>query len=482
MIGGWQLIVLLIMAHAPLNLIWGAVPTALQFGGLVATPLALAIAGLILMAFSVAYGGMARRIQHRGGISAFIAHGLGPFTAIGSSFVAMLSYTILLASLIMLMCGSAIGLIMSLFNVRVSISVCILVGTAAVMVLERLRLQTLVRVLIVFALAQAAVVVWFDVTAVSQPAGGSVSFAALDPSGLLTGSLGLTLSLAVTAFVGSETAASYVDEVEQPRRTIPRATLISYAATTVAIVVSTWAITVAVGPQNTVAAAQGQLQSQTSGAGQPFVLSVILQLVGPRHASMVADLAIATLILGCLAGGAMNANAVSRQLSALAGDGVLPAAMKPRPDGLAPNRTGFLAPIAAGILALIVANTNPSTLVLYLVTTAGLGVLGVLALTSLATVVWFLRTDDEEAGFFGWEGQVVAAGLAMVTTGFLFFFGLYRLPDVLPNGETYGWVLWAAPGIAFFSGLVVAAVVRIRQPEVLARVGKRSARAPAFPA
>ncbi|WP_073265627.1 APC family permease [Cryptosporangium aurantiacum] len=460
------------MAHPPLNLIWGAIPTAYQFSGVVALPFVVGIAGLTLMAFAVGYGSMARRIRHRGGIYSFITHGLGPAVGVGSSFVAILSYTALLASLIMLACGSTIGLAANLFGVRLPMSLCIVVATAAVVALERLRLRALVRVLLAIGLTQAAVIIWVDVASVAKPVGGDVSFHALDPAWLLTGSIGLALGLTMTAFIGSESGASYVDEVRRPERTIPRATLISYAATTVVLVISVWAISVTVGPEDMVAAAQGQLQSQTGGSGHSFVLTVIELLVGSEHALTVTELATAALALGCLASGTMRASGSSRQLSALAGDGVLPAALKPLPDGRSPLSAGCIAPVTAGLLALVIANTGTSIGVLYLITMAGLGIAGVLTLSSLATITWFLRSDDTESGFFGWEGQVVAAGFAAVTTGFVFCYGIYRLPQVVPSGHTWGWTLWAAPMLVFVCGVATVLVLRAGRSPVVARIGR----------
>lgn len=177
-----QLIILLLMTHPPLNLIWGAIPTAYQFGGVVATPLALGIAGLTLLAFSVGYSGMARRIQHRGGLYAFITQGLGPYAGVGSSLVAMLSYTILHASLIVILAGSGSGLIAGLFHIHVSVSLCVIVGVVATIGLARLRLRHLVQVLLAVGIAQTALVLWFDLTATSQPATGRVTLEGLDPA------------------------------------------------------------------------------------------------------------------------------------------------------------------------------------------------------------------------------------------------------------------------------------------------------------
>ncbi|MFG1928768.1 hypothetical protein [Cryptosporangium sp. NPDC048952] len=422
------------MAHPPLNLIWGAIPTAYQFGGVVATPLVMAGAGLILLVFSIGYNGMARRVSDRGGMSAFIARGLGPLAGAGSSAVAVLSYTALSTSLLVILGGSARRLIASLFGVQVPVVLCVFLGGCVAAGLTRLLLRTLVRVLLAVGVVQTALVLWFDVMAVGHPADGDVSFAALDPAWLLSGSLGVAIAFAMSSFVGSETGASYADDVEDPRRSIPRATVLSYVLTTVALVVSAWAISVAVGGEQIVVAAKGQLDSQTAGQGAPFALSVLLRLVGSDHAALVVDLFASALVLGCLTSCTTQAHASARQLPAR-------------------SWTSLAASAVAGALALTAVAAGSSNVVVYLVLTSGLGVAGLLMLTSLSTIVWFLRADDSEAGFFGWEGKVVAAGFSMVTIGFVFFYGLYRLPREVPHGDAYGWTLWAAPIVAFAVGI-----------------------------
>ncbi|SHN17272.1 amino acid permease [Cryptosporangium aurantiacum] len=466
------LVVLLVMTHAPLILVWGAIPSAYQFGGVVATPLVLGFGGLVLVAYAIGFGGMARRIVHRGGHYAFVTHGLGATAGLGTAVLAALSYLALLASLLVLLAGSIKGLTVGVLGVDVPVGLCVVLAVAGLVVLERLRLATMIRVLVAISVTQAVVLLWFDGAALTKPAGGDLTFSALDPAWLLTGSFGLALCLAITSFVGSEMGAMYADEVADPRRTIPRSTLVSYLITTVVLVITGFAVSVAVGPEDVVAAAQGQLESQTAGAGQPFVVTVVARLIGAAHVEVVVELITAALILGALASCAMSCHSLARQVSGLARDGVLPRVLAPRRDARAPLAAGVLAPIAAGLIALVAVAADASTVTLYLATGGGLGIAGVITLVSLATIVWFLRRDEDEAGFFGWEGQVVAAGFAMVTTGFVFVYALIRMPDVLPDGATYGWSLTAAILGAFLGGMVWAFAVRAARPEALARLGR----------
>jgi len=467
-----QLILLLVMSHAPLILLWGAIPSSYQFGGVVATPLVLGFGGLALSAYAIGSGGMARRILHRGGHYAFVTHGLGPVAGMGAAVLALLSYLALLASLTTLLSGSLKGLVAGVLGLDLPFGLCVLLATAALIALERLRLATMLRVLVAFSVVQAAVLLWFDGAAFATPAVGSITFDALDPAELLTGSFGLALCFAITSFVGSEMGPMYSDEVSDPHRTIPRSTTASYLITTVVLVITGFAVSVAVGPQDAVAAAQGQLESQTAGAGQPFVLTVMALLVGAAHVETAAELITAALVVGALASCALSCQGIGRQLSGLARDGVLPATLAPGPDGRPSWPAGVIAPVTAGLVALTASALDGATITLYLAIGGGLGFAAVITLVSFATIMWFLRRDDDETGVFGWEGQVAAAGFAMVTTGFVTVYALIRMPDVLPKGETYGWLLTAAILAAFLGGVAWAITLRRTQPEALAHLGR----------
>ncbi|MFG1928711.1 RpiB/LacA/LacB family sugar-phosphate isomerase [Cryptosporangium sp. NPDC048952] len=66
-----------------------------------------------------------------------------------------------------------------------------------------------------------------------HPTGGQVSSAALDPASMLTGSFVLATCMALTGFVGSESALLYADEVRDPARTVPRATVLGFVIATI---------------------------------------------------------------------------------------------------------------------------------------------------------------------------------------------------------------------------------------------------------
>ncbi|WP_178379846.1 APC family permease [Cryptosporangium aurantiacum] len=468
------LVLITTMTHAPLVMLWSIMPTTYQFSGVVATPLVFGIGGAALLVFAVAYGGLARRIRHSGGLYAFVTHGLGPTVGLGVATLAVLSYSVLLSGALVLLAGVLTSSVGSLLGIDLPVPISVVVAVVAVLVLGRLQLRTLSRIYLALAASQVLAVLWLDFGSATTPDGGQVSYDAIDPAWLLGGSFSLALCLALTSFMGSETGANYADELAEPRRTVPRATLISYAFSAVVLLISGWAISVATGPEKAVSIAQGSYESAIGGNGQPLLLAVVGRLVGPEHVTTVVHLLTAALALGALGTSASIHHSVARQIAALARDGILPPALAARRDGGTPIRAGWFAPLIAGPLAFLAVSVDNTAVALVVGILGGLGIVAALALTSLAAIVYFLRgAEEDETGFLGWEGHMVAAAFALVVTGFVFVYALIRLPSVLVVvAPAAGWLFPVCLGGAFGAGVVWALVLRTTRPEVLGRLGR----------
>ncbi|GAA3383342.1 APC family permease [Cryptosporangium minutisporangium] len=467
----YHLVALLITAHAPLTLLWAVVPTALQNGKVVATPLIFALAGLILLGFVLGYSGLARRVRHPGGLYVQVVRGLGRPVGLGAAAVTLLAYTGLVAGLYGFFATVFVALVDSLFGVVLPAAVGLLLCVVSVLALGVVPLRIVVRLLLGVVVGQIAVVLAFDLGAFTEAAGSEVSFTPLDPGWILSGSFGVALVFAVTAFVGSEAGATYSDELTDPQRAIPKATYISYAVTTAVLVVSAWAVSVAVGPE------QAPLQAAALGAA--FLPAVVASIVGAGAAGTVTNLLLGVLLVGLLATGVTLHNATSRQLAGLARDGVLPAPLAiPRLGGAPPWRTALIQPVVAGLIALFALFSEQKVLPLWLVVGSGLAATGVLTLASAATVVWFLRGVADEDGFFGWEGQVVAGFFSIVTTGFIFLYGVTRVREIAPGSPPVAaWLVGVLIGGVFGTGVVVALVLQATRPAAYATIGQDQAQA-----
>jgi len=473
-IGISELVLITSMTHAPLVMLWGIMPTTYQFSGVVATPLVFGIGGFALVVFSIAFGGLSRRIRHSGGLYAFVTAGLGPTIGLGGAVLAISSYSLLLGGVLVLLAGVLTTFVDGVFGIHIALQVSVVLAVAAVVALGRLQARTLARVYLVLAASQVIAVLWIDYGAVTTPEGGQISFDAIDPTWLLGGSFSLALCFALTSFVGSETGATYADEVIEPRRTVPRATIISYAIAAIVLLVSGWAISVATGPENAVSITQGSYESQTGGNGQPLVLVVVERLVAPEHVLTLVHLLTGALVLGALGASTSIHHSVARQVASLARDGVLPPALAVRRNGGTPVHAAWFAVVIAGPMALIAVSVDNTSVALVGGILGGLGIIAVLALTSLAAIVYFLRgAEEDDTGFLGWEGNLVAATFALVVTGFVFVYALIRLPTVLADvAPAVSWMFPLALGGTFAAGVVWALVLRATRPGALATIGR----------
>ncbi|WP_073259748.1 APC family permease [Cryptosporangium aurantiacum] len=463
------------VTQGPLSFIWVAMPAIYQYSGTVATPLVVGIAGLALIAYSIGYAGMAQRIKHPGGVYAFVAQGLSPAAGLASAALALTVYVLFGAATTVALAGSMSGLLDSVFGLDLPVEAAVVLGTAMIFATACLRLRVFLWTIVCAGAIEALTILVLDFSALGNPADGKVSFESLDPAWLLSGSFALALSLCLTSTLGIETAANYADDVRQPRRTIPRAVMIAYTTTTIMLTFSGWAVSVAAGSENTVALASGGLQSLTeSGGGQAFILAVLSAVVGADQIALTVKLITAALVLSSLVAAVLIAGAVVRILAGLAQDGVLPPTFGVGADGRPRKSMALAVSVVTGLIALVAAAPDTPTGTVFIGITSGVGVTCLIAISSLATIAWFLRSSDEDSGFLGWEGRVVAAGFALVTMGFVAVFATYRLPGLMPVGDFYGWALPLVLGGSFACGLIVAAVLKSRDPRAIAQVGRSS--------
>ncbi|WP_035855291.1 APC family permease [Cryptosporangium arvum] len=474
-----HLTLLLVMTHAPLLLVWSTVSGSYQIGGVVATPLVFLIAGLLMLIVALGYGGMARRIHHRGGVYAFIAHGLGRTPALVASAVLIASYVSVTAVVLIYSGQSFSQLGTLLFGWEPPLVAGAIAGAVLAAGLAALPLRIMLRVLSGLAVVQLAAIGWLDVAALREPAGGAVTTASLDPGWLLTGSFGLALCLSMTSYIGSETGGTYSRDVVRPERTVPIATLLGYTLTTLVLVFSGWALSTATGAEQAVLLARLSA-ADTKGLSDTgsFVLAVVGGLVAPEHLERTAELLLTALFLGIVSSMAALHSGLSRQLSALGAEGVLPRSFAARGTStptLPAKVTGLTLSTVAAMVAIL---TDDRGVGLALAVTGGLGVLAVLCVASLAAAAWFLRRDDVESGFFGWEGQVTAASVGAIVTACVFVFGCFRLPEALGAfGDVVpGWFPLAYLSAALGTGLVWVVVVRTARPNGWLDLGRQDIR------
>ncbi|MFB9318128.1 APC family permease [Cryptosporangium minutisporangium] len=459
------------MSHAPLIVAWVAIPGAFQFGHLVAMPLVYVLGGIALLCAALAFTSMARRVRHPGGLYALVSHGLGPAAGLGVACVVLISYLGSLVSLYAVFGMVFSGLVFDIFDVDMPGEIAAVLGVALVSLLSTIRLRRVIWLLGGLLVAQFVVLIWFDVRALQLPMASEDFTAPLHPGWLFSGSFGIALCFAVTAFIGLDTSLNFVRDVRQPARSVPRAAYVAGILMTSASAFSAWAVGAATSGQARAAVAPDDVATTAGTTGQSL-FTLVARIVGPESAAGVARLIMFTLLLATVGTAVVLHKAVNRQLSGLSLDGVLPLSFRLGAPGAWHVRS--VVPALAAIGAVAVIASEDRIYALWLGLASGLGITGALALTSVSALVWFLRSGvEDEAELGSWEGRAVAGAVAAVVTGFVFVFGLLRLSSVFPPaGGRPSWLLGALIGAAFSAGVIAALMLKAGRPDVYASIGR----------
>ncbi|CAL9397949.1 hypothetical protein SUDANB120_01400 [Streptomyces sp. enrichment culture] len=467
-LGTAGLLLSVLAASAPLMVVAGVMPTTFGVMGIVGQPLLFVILGLVLALFSVGYAEMSRHVHNAGAFYAYIARGLGPTAGTGASLVALVAYSAMQVGVYGILGFEVSGLFATYLGTELAWWIPALAAVAVTGGLGWLKIDLNARVLGVLLLIECVLVVVFDVAALAEPGPEGVSLHAFDPATLGGAGLGTALCFCIAAFVGFEQSPVYAEETSRPHIVVSRVMFLAVGFVALFFAVSSWALTVATGPSEVV---------KTSAEAGPGLL---FQLTEARLGSTFTDVLHVLFVTGIFAAMISFHNVVARYAFAMGREGLLPAAFGRTNPGTGAPGTGSLmqtAVAAVVVLAFAVTDDNPAgdptAPVLHLFTWMGsVGALGVTLLmsaASFAVIAFFVRRGT--AGAQLW--RLVAAGLAGTA---LLGIAVYTVKDFgvlvgAGEGSVLGWMLPAVIGLAAAGGLAYGAVLRVRRPEVHARIG-----------
>jgi amino acid transporter len=455
-------------AAAPLTVVAGVVTTGFAVTGITGLPLAFVAIGLVLAVFSVGYVAMARRVANAGAFYAYVAAGLGRPLGVGAAWVAVLAYNALQVGLYGAIGAAGAPLVTQWFGVDVAWWVFALAAWALVAVLGVLRVDVNGTVLAVLLLAEIAAIVVFDLIAVANPAGGTVTFATLAPGNLLEPGVGAILALAMLGFVGFESAVVFSEESKDPARTVRAATYTSVGLIAALYAVSAWAMTVAIGPDRIVDATREQ--------GPEVVFAL-----GATHlGGTAADIGHALFLTSLIAAMISFHNTTARYTFALGREGVLPTRLGDTSRAGAPKIGSLLQSLLglAVIVGYAVAGWDPlMQLFFWGGTGGGYGVLLLTTLTSIAVIAYFARHDTGHHTGHGtehgpWQRTIapVLAAVALLVIAWLATVNFDTLLGVAADSPVRT-AIPAAYGAAALAGIGWALILRHRRPQVYARIG-----------
>jgi amino acid transporter len=447
----------LVSASAPMTVVAGAVVATYATTGVVGVPLSFLVLGVALALFSVGYIAMSRYVTNAGAFYAFIAQGLGSFWGVVAVPIALIGYNSIQVCLYGLLGATLSGLVGGSWWVWA------LVFWALVALVGLLNVRINAGVLIVVLLTEIAFIVLIDLVAFSHTAGG-VSLAPLTPANLIVPGIGGVFAFGIASFIGYEAGPVFGEEARS-YRAVARGTFGALGFLAVFYAISSWAMALSVGADSIVDTARDP------ESGLPF--SILSTYTG----SITAHIANSLLVTSVLAAMLSFHAAVSRYVFALSRDRLLPKPLAAVGRGA---RAG--APIGGSIFQSVIAlviilaaaifGADPvATLFTWLASLAALGLMFLMAVTSLAVIRFFRLGGGTAESWWQRIGAPVLGFIAMTAVLVTTVANIGSVLGVEPGSPQ----VWILPGFLLFSiitGIIWAIVLRGSHPDVFRSVGR----------
>lgn len=462
-LGVFAVVFFVLAAAAPMTVIFGGAPSAFTVTGVLGIPVAYLAVAVVLAVFSVGYLAMSRRIVNAGALSTYVTQGLGKVPGVAASFIAVTAYAALLFGMIGGFGAVLSGWLDTRFGIGIGWLAFALAGNAAIGVLGVKKIDLNGRVLAVLLVGEVAVSLIFSIVAVAHPAGGVVTFDTLSPGLLVGPGAGAALVVAVTGFVGFEQTAVFAEESRDPRRTVPRATKLAIAIPALLYAFGAWSMTVATGPDRIVQ------QATTHGTELMFVIA------GPYVGQFLIDLGHLLLVTSLFAGALAFHNTAARYLFSLGRERVLPRSLgRTSPASRAPKNASIWLTVASALVIVWYALNGLDPIVhlfFWLTVLGGLGVLILLAATSLSELVYFHHPANAD-GLTAWQRRIAPA-LAFLALTAILTVTLQQFATVAGVDPTspIRWLLPSVFAVAATIGVLVALRIRATKPDVYAGIG-----------
>jgi amino acid transporter len=464
-----SVIMFALTAAAPLMVVGALISTAWGQLGVTGFPLAFVLMAVVLALFSFGYVAMSRHVTNAGAFYSYVSQGLGRPFGVGASLVALLSYNFLQVGLYGAFGAFLEPFLQQKFNVDIKWWVLALALWIFVAILGILRVEVNSRVLMVLLAAELVLVTFYDFVFLSHPADGSVSFTPWTWGALNGPTLGAALVVCITAFVGFEAAPVFSEESKSPGRTVAIATFLGLGVMVLFYAVTTWAASVSIGVDKTV-----QRSIDTAATGGPF-----FDAVATHTGAWAYDLGQILLTTSVAAAALSYHNTTARYTFALGRERVLPSFF-----GRTRARSG--APIAGSvtqsvvglvvIVAYAVAGWDPLVqLFFWLGTTGGLGILFLVAATSISVIFYFARNQRGESTW-SWLIAPAISSIALVYIIYLAlnnFSGLLGItPDSPKSWSTAAWAFPTAYGVCAVVGILWGLVLKSTRPRDYETIGQ----------
>ncbi|CAL9615639.1 APC family permease [Streptomyces sp. enrichment culture] len=451
---------------APITAMTGNLPIAVGFGNGTGAPAGYLFATLVLAVFSVGYVAMARRITAAGAFYGYISHGLGRIAGMASGMLAVLAYVVFEASIVGVFSYFAKTTVRDQLGADLPWA-----GYAAVMllvtaVLSYFDINLTAKALGVLLVAEIAVL-FAVATAVLLRGGGpdGIPVAPVNPKNAFTGaSAGLGLFFAFWSWVGFESTAMYGEESRDPKRVIPRATLISVIGVGLFYIYVSWMTIAGNGLDGAV---------RVSAGASP--LDLFFDPARGFIGAWAVDAFQWLLITGSFACGMAFHQCAARYLYAIGREGFLhPALGRTHPRHGSPYLASFTQSVIAVVIVGAFWATGQDPYIHLYTLLAILGTMAILivqTLCSFAVIGYFRRNHPEDRHWFRTLTAPLLGGLGMTAVVVLLVVNMDTAAGTAAGSLFFEAIPWIV-GLVFFGGLGLGLYLRARRPERYEVIGR----------
>jgi amino acid transporter len=399
------IVFLVVAAVGPMAAVLGATPLVFAANG-AGTAGTYALGAIMFAIFAVGYVAMSRYIGNAGGFVTYIAQGLSKGAGAAASYVALLTYAVLLCSIYGIYAVFAKQTATDKLGLNLPWQAWALGTLVVVGALAYNKVEVSARVLGVLLLAEVVVVLVLDTAIIAQGGDGGnagLTFSGFGPSTIFSGDFGLAFLFALISFGGFEATVVFSEEAKDRRRTIPRATYIAVAFLGIFYALTTWALTNAVGPTN--------IQKVATDDPTGFIFGISDDYVGTVWSSLMSILVVTSLFAILLG----FTNILGRYIFAMGRAGMLPRAVSvTHHRHQSPHVASVVASITTALVVagFIISGADPFLeLYTWLLALGAVGLLAIVCATSVA-VLGFFRSNQSQEGV--WQTVIAPAVAAIV--------------------------------------------------------------------
>ncbi|AFQ51108.1 APC family permease [Burkholderia cepacia] len=460
-LGTLDIVFTVLAYNAPLTVVIGMIPLVMSMGNGLGAPVTFLVAGAMMLLFAVGFTTMSKHVPNAGAYYAYISAGLGKPLGLGSAFMAITAYFLMIVGVYLYVGVIYVSLFKSLFNAEpLPWWQWSLLVWAIVSVLGYLRIEFSAKVLTIALACEVILVCAWELAIVGTRGASHLTIDWLKPSVVTSGSAGLAILFAVTCFAGFEATAVFREEARDPARTVPRATYVAILVMAALFASGAYFFITATGPAKALALSQSDPSNSVLSSIGTFLGKTGLELVNVLMCSSIFACALA-----------MH-NILSRYIYSLGVDGTFPKACSAvhHRHG-SPHRASLIVSVLsiAGLFYVVQQSIAPYDGYAALMGVSGYALLLLQVLTSASVISFFIgRSLAVSRIKTFWIPLVSLTGLT--ATAWLATINMALLTGSERAAEILLFIIFGSLVV----GAIYALVLRSKRPAVYRAIGRQT--------